>query len=53
MFCLIPLYGYTYTRIKMVCGMNCKGIIIFLVLSYQPKMNRLMVCGEHKDLTFL
>ena len=31
--------------IKMVCGMNCKEIIIFLVLSYQPKKNNLSVCG--------
>ena len=32
--------------IKMVCGMNCKEIIIFLVLSYQPKKNNLSVCGD-------
>lgn len=25
--------------------MNCKEIIIFLVLSYQPKKNSLSVCG--------
>lgn len=31
---------------KMVCGMNCKEIIIFLVLSYQPKKNSLSVCGD-------
>ncbi len=34
--------------IKMVCGMNCKEIIIFLVLSYQPKKNSLSVCGTYK-----
>lgn len=26
--------------------MNCKEIIIFLVLSYQPKKNSLLVCGD-------
>ena len=31
---------------KMVCGMNCKEIIIFLVSSYQPKKNSLSVCGD-------
>ena len=34
------------TMIKMVYGMNCKEIIIFLVLSYQPKKNSLSVCGD-------
>ena len=28
------------------CDMNCKEIIIFLVLSYQPKKNNLSVCGD-------
>lgn len=31
---------------KMVCGMNCKEIIISHVLSYQPKKNSLLVCGD-------
>ena len=30
----------------MVCGMNCKEIIISHVLSYQPKKNSLLVCGD-------
>lgn len=32
--------------IKMVCGMNCKEIIIFLVLSYQPKKSNLLGYGD-------
>ena len=28
------------------CDMNCKEIIISLVLSYQPKKNSLSVCGD-------
>ena len=36
----------TFTVIKMVCDMNCKEIIIFLVLSSQPKKNSLSVCGD-------
>lgn len=39
--------------IKMVCGMNCKEIIIFLVLSYQPKKNSLSVCGGQRHLRYL
>ena len=31
---------------KMVCGMNCKAIIIFLVLSLPAEKNSLSVCGD-------
>ena len=30
----------------MICGMNCKEIIIFLVLFYQPKKNSLSAYGD-------
>ena len=33
--------------------MNCKEIIIFLVLSYQPKKNSLSVCGGQRHLRYL
>ena len=42
-----------FTMIKTVCGMNCKEIIIFLVLSYQPKKNSLSVWGGQRHLRYL
>ena len=32
--------------VRIYYGMNCKEIIIFLVLSYQPKKNSLSAYGD-------
>ena len=37
---------YIYDESNWCFGMNFKEIIIFLVLSYQPKKNNLSVCGD-------
>ena len=39
--------------IKMVCGMNCKEIIIFLVLSYQRKKEQPIGLWGQRHLRYL
>ena len=48
---LVKEYGEQYSILQVGTGdspltMNCKEIIISHVLSYQPKKNSLLVCGD-------